>query len=62
MAKIGSNKDPNVDGKYIGFAYGKSEDKELLISWAQKFQFAELIDELDEDGVSTPESKTYSIK
>jgi len=44
MAKIGLNQDPALHGKYIGFAYGQAKDQETLSSWAQKFNYAELIE------------------
>ncbi|MFA5023509.1 MAG: hypothetical protein WC523_00935 [Patescibacteria group bacterium] len=62
MAKIGLNQDPAVYGKYVGFAYGQNKDREALTSWAQKFNFAELIVDLDQDGVSTPENKVTPIE
>ena len=51
LAKIGLNKDPDVPGKYIGFAYGS--DAQTLEAWAKKFSFSELITELDNNGVIT---------
>ncbi len=62
IAKIGLNGDSNVGGKYIGFAYGRNTDQEALMLWAQKFNFAELIVGLDENAVSTPDSKVIPIK
>lgn len=62
MAKIGLNQDSALDGKYIGFAYGQAKDKEVLRSWAQKFNYAELIEGLNRDGVSNLESKITFIK
>ena len=62
MAKIGLNQDPAVNGKYIGFAYGQAKDQETLSSWGQKFNYTELIKGLDNEGVSTSESKVTPLK
>jgi len=59
MAKIGVNEDQAVPGKYIGFAYGNDVSK--MSDWAKRFLFAEIIDRLDDGGVSTDESKKTRI-
>ncbi len=56
QAKIGVNTNPTISNKYIGFAYTRSGNLEKLESWAQRFLYAELIDHLDHDGVSTSKS------
>jgi hypothetical protein len=50
-AKIGMNKDKQIPQRYIGFAY--DHEKSRLLNWAERFPFAELIDGLDHQGVST---------
>lgn len=61
IAKIGLNNDSNVQGKYIGFAYGKIEETKSLATWAEKFNYAELIEGLDREGVSSPDSKVTPL-
>jgi len=57
QAKIGMNLDAAIPNKYIGFAYARRQDFESLKEWGQKFPYAELIEGLNGDGVSTSESK-----
>jgi len=62
LAKIGVNEDPNISTSFIGFAYAKEMEKELLIQWIQRFPYAEIINHLDNNGVSTNESEIEIIK
>ena len=61
LTKIGPNQDETLEGRWIGFAYGRGDAKQKLIEWAKKFPHAELIDHLNREGVSTPESTVTQI-
>jgi len=62
FAKIGKNENENVPLPYIGFAYGKEEEKERLKTWAEKFPYAELICGLDSSGVIKEDSEVIQLK
>lgn len=61
VAKIGINKDELVAGKYVGFFYGNVKVKDDLIKWAKKFPYSELIEGLDKNSISLPDSKVSVI-
>jgi hypothetical protein len=61
-AKIGVNTDPSVSSRYIGFVYGKKEDQQAMEDWGRQFPFAEIITDLDREGVSTDTSQRKEIE
>jgi len=62
VAKITINSDEAIRAGNIGLMYGTEKDKDALIEWAKKFPYSELIEGLDYEGVSTPDSKVSVLK
>ncbi len=62
LAKIGKNLDESILLPYIGFVYGKNEERVALQAWAEKFPHAEMIFGLDESGVMKDNSEVISLK
>ena len=56
QTKIGMNLDPNISHKYIGFSYAPKKELDSLKDFAKKFPWAELLENLNTDGLSTKES------
>jgi len=59
--KIGINLDEAIECSNIGIIYGTERDKDNLVDWGQKFPYCELIEDLDRNGASTPDSKISII-
>ncbi|MDI6734394.1 MAG: hypothetical protein QMD50_02830 [Patescibacteria group bacterium] len=62
LAKIGVNEDHNIPTSFIGFAYTKDAEKESLAQWVQRFPYSEIINDLDNEGVSRKDSKVEIVK
>jgi len=60
-AKIGKNLDPIIPQPYIGFAYAPKSQILKLVSWARRFDRADLIVELDRNAASQHHSKVQKI-
>ncbi len=62
LTKIGKNEDKEIETEYVGFSYANNLQEPILREWLEKFPYAEIIKELDENGVSKPSSSVEIIK
>lgn len=61
QTKIGVNADRNIPHAFIGFAYASRNKKAELEEYAKQYPWAELITNLDREGLSTPKSEHILI-